>query len=202
MAGRKTSFRKTKYRVQTGRYVRFSLREDTLRIFLLPEGRELLRDYREENKRREKAGDYRYWKSDFAMFYDLLEDFFGNGWIEVKPQDVGDMRDDYWLVISQDYVYADAEDDEKGLIVGTAYSFFNYAVDSYTEGLVKKGYIDFGRHDYLTRQEMEYEIARLRPDLFDAEGERLRLRLIEQGERYTFWTRAAESGQMALPLAA
>lgn len=166
-----------------GRYVRFSIREDRLRIFLLPDGRAFLREER------------RFENNDLRLFRGLIEDFLCNGWTEVFPEAVGDLRDDAWLVISDDYTFADPNADDR-LLVGTAFGYADYWRDSYVDPLIRRGYVDFSKHVYLTPQELDFEVARCRPDLFDSEVERERLLVLAQ--RYWDFKAAKQAGQICL----
>jgi len=137
--------------VTNGKYLRFSERDNYLRIYLRPAGRELIRDFRV------KRGVYN--QTDIYIFMELMEDLFGDGWQNVLPKQVGDMRDANWLVISNDYTTPD--DSLDTLIVGKAYNFSRYIFDSYIHDLVCKHYVDWNRHDYHTPEEMNEIIANL-----------------------------------------
>jgi hypothetical protein len=180
----------SKYKIEHGDCLRFSFREDRVRMFLTPEGRERIAELRE----RDASGTM----SDLSIFQELLEDFIGNGWTEVRPEAIGDLRDDAWLVITNDYTYADPENDDN-IIVGVAYSYHQYAVESYITPLTTKGYIDFWKHEYLTPLDFDYAVANARLDLFlDSENERLEI--LRRGDWRQAFAEAEYFGQAALPL--
>jgi hypothetical protein len=91
--------------------------------------------------------------SDLSHFHDLIEEQMCNGWREVKPEQVGDLRSDGWLVISEDFTFP-SENNDDVMIVGTAYGFSRYVFDGYMETIRANGFITFERHDYLTPEEM------------------------------------------------
>lgn len=180
-----------KNKTKNGRYVRFSFRPDRLRIFLLPEGRAYLREVRVQPRQH----GHRQEPTDLELFRDLIEDFLYNGWEEVLPEQVGDLRDENWLVISDDCVSTDPDCDDE-LIVGTAYGYNDYAIHSYIDPLVSQGYLDFQKHVYLEPREMKWALARCRPDLFEFEHERERL--LQEAEHAAEFRMLEAAGQLTL----
>lgn len=93
-------------------------------------------------------------RGDIGMFLDVCEYQLCSGWRNVRPEMVGDLRDEAYLVFSQDYFFPDENSDE-GMVVGTAYGFDRYALAGYMDTLIEFGHIDFQRHDYLAPDEMK-----------------------------------------------
>jgi hypothetical protein len=130
-------------RVIRGKYLRFSIRPTYLRIYLLKEGRKFIRDNKEKY-------------DNLIMMYELLADFMSEDWIVVHPEDVGDLRDDNWLVITNEHFTTENEDGSDGVLyVGTAYHFNDYAIRSYLEDMVRQGYVDWQKHVYMEKDELE-----------------------------------------------
>ena len=178
---------KPQHETHTGRfgYVRLSVRENAIRFYITKDGREEVRNQRKSFPN----------KPDLHVFIDLIQDdFLCNGWTEVRPEQVGDMRDSSWLVLSRDCTYESEEDDDN-MIVGVAYSYSQYAIESYITPLLGKGYIEFGKHVYLTEREMQYQIARHRPDCFDTENERQLL--LDEADQFYAARAAADEARRA-----
>jgi hypothetical protein len=139
----------TPSRTQTGRLVDFEVYPNRLVIRLTEQGKEEVAGWSEEGSR-----------GDIGDFIDLCEDQLTNGWREVLPSQVGDLRDDEHLTFSDDYTFPDENRDDV-MIVGTAYHFDRYAIDGYMETIIRDGFITFERHDYLTAEEFAAEVERL-----------------------------------------
>jgi hypothetical protein len=87
-----------------------------------------------------------------------MEDFLCNGWTVVRPEQVGDLRDDAMLTITDDFTYEDEEHDDN-MVVGTAWTHSNYVFELLIPTLRSKGYIEFTRHDYIDPEEKEAVFA-------------------------------------------
>jgi hypothetical protein len=132
----------TSIRIHKGSLVDFEIYPNRLVIRLTEIGKQETAEWDLEDQR-----------CDIGMFFDLCEDQLCNGWREVRPEQVGDLRDDAHLTFTDDYTFADPNRDDE-MIVGTAYHFDRYAINGYMETIMANGFITFERHDFLTPEEM------------------------------------------------
>jgi len=136
-------------KTQKGRLVNFEVYSNRLVIRLTDQGKDETSEWTEEGSR-----------GDLGAFFDLCEDQLCNGWCEVKPEQVGDLRDNAHLTFTEDFTFPDENSDDV-MIVGTAYHFDRYAIDGYMETISREGFVTFDRHDYLTPAQFEAEVERL-----------------------------------------
>lgn len=183
---------------QEGRYLDMQILPDRIRFTPNAAGIDLIGETKEANESYRQRRAWHFITSDSELWSDLISDFIGNGWEYVAPEDVGDLRDSAWTVITRDWIYK-YDDSQKGeeKIVGTAYGHADYAIRSEIAAIEQSGYVDYARHDYLTRQEFEYACARYRPDLYEYR-EDLRADLLAQADSYEAFRTAAANGQLTL----
>lgn len=114
-----------------GRYVELIEVPSGLRIKLNDTGRTELLEQRNEESDGWKKGT-------LCTLQDLLEDWLGNGWSFVAPQDIGALTD-------APILSPDVEQDDHGNVVkvGKVYWFPNYAVECELNTLLEKGEVFF-----------------------------------------------------------
>jgi hypothetical protein len=105
--------------IDTGAYVTFEETPKGLIVELTPEGREELAE-------REPGIDHH-------VFVDLIEDFLGNGWTLIRPEEIGA------LTACEVILSPDAEHDDHGNLVAceTVFWHANYQVEDLIEALLE-----------------------------------------------------------------
>lgn len=128
----------SKNKVSNNQFLRFSEREDYLRIFINSNGRTYVKYLRTNYPNLSEAD----------ILLSLIEYHYGT----ILPQDVGDLRSEWDITISNMYQWVDQQ-----LIVGTAYTVHNttYSLYGYIKPLLKQGYIDLKKHNYHSVEEFE-----------------------------------------------
>lgn len=119
-------------------YTTFDKTDRGLRITLTAKGKNELAALQVEQEYR-RLRNTPYQRTSTDMFYDLIDEYLGNGWMLITPEQIGALTSNPYMLSD------DGRINDMGNLgyVGTIYAFDNYQIQEPLDLLEQNGFVDF-----------------------------------------------------------